>query len=227
MYPLPHRPLTSIGRNLCGSFEAGAPQPLIANSRRKEATTWWVCPCEMVNQWPLLGTNGGHWRWNKNVSGALGTKYVSEIVTRATKLLILFTIWLQECVTSISRHLSYAFFAFWNIIPIIMHTKHRPCTSNHLNNNMFCYKNPDPHFHRQMLALRVPFERGAPQSPIANSRRKKATTLWLCPWRMVSQWALLRHQWRPLGTAKKCCVSLGDKICIRNSNKYNTTVNYI
>ncbi len=36
-----------------------------------------------------------------------------------------------------------------------------------------------PHFYRQMLALRGPFERGAPQSPITNSRRKKAATLGL------------------------------------------------
>ena len=40
---------------------------------------------------------------------------------------------------------------------------------------------PAPHFYRQMLALRGAFGRGDPQSPIANSRRKKASTLWACP----------------------------------------------
>ena len=40
---------------------------------------------------------------------------------------------------------------------------------------------PTHNFYRQMLALRGSLERGAPQSPIANSMRKKATTLWVCP----------------------------------------------
>ena len=74
MYPLPHRPLTSIGRNLCGSFEAGAPQPLIANSRRKEATTWWVCPCEMVNQWALLSHQWRPLALKQKCFGSLGDK---------------------------------------------------------------------------------------------------------------------------------------------------------
>ncbi len=73
-----------------------------------------------------------------------------------------------------------------------------------------------------MLSLCGSFERGAPQFPIANSRRKKATTLRVCPWGMVSQWALLRHQWKPSGFG-----SLGDNICVRNSSKYNKAANHI
>ncbi len=84
-----------------------------------------------------------------------------------------------------------------------------------------------PHFYRQMLALHGLFGRGAPQSPIGNSRHKKAATSWVCPWGRISQCALLRHQWRPLGAAKKCVGSLGDKMSARNSNKYNNASNSI
>ena len=83
------------------------------------------------------------------------------------------------------------------IISIIMHTKARSGTPNHLNNMSRLIK-----FARSLTSigrcwpLRGAFERGAPQSPIANSRHKKATTLWVCPWEAnVHYWGTYGGHW--------------------------------
>ncbi len=111
-----------------------------------------------------------------------------------------------------------------------MHTQHRPSMSSHLN--IFFSRSPPappptPHFYRQMLALCGPFEKGAPQSPIANSRRKEATAWWVCPCEVLSQWALLGTNGGNWVLKQKCFGSLRDKICVRNSNAYHKTINTI
>ncbi len=133
----------------------------------------------ILSQWALLRHQWMPLSAAKNVSGASGTTYVSEIITNTTSPLIIHNICFQKCVTFISQHLSYALYAFLNSLHIIMHTTIRRSTPDYLNN--ICLSPPAPHFYRQMLALRGPFERGAPRSPIANFRGKKATTFWLCP----------------------------------------------
>ena len=55
-------------------------------------------------------------------SGGSGTQYVSEIVTSTTQPLMIYKMCLQSCGKFISWHVSYAFYAFCNIISIITPT---------------------------------------------------------------------------------------------------------
>ncbi len=198
----PPEPLTSIGRcwlymvSLVG--EPRSPRSRLPGARRPPYRGF-VHEGGWANG-HYLGTDGGHWVLHKKCVGSLGNTMSVRNSNKYHDTIYKKNMFAEMC----RMHFLTSFICVLliTVISIIMQTKHRPSTLNYLSKHVCCYLPLTRYFYRQMLVLRGPFGRAAPLSPIANSRRKKATTLWVCPWGMISQWALLRHQWGPFGAAK-------------------------
>ncbi len=113
-----------------------------------------------------------------------------------------------------------------NIISIIIHTKHRPSTSNHQNIGQYithAHPPPDPSLLSADAGLTWSLWKGSPA--LLDRRFRAQEGHHIVGLSMRSQCPLLRHLWRPLGAAKKCFVSLWDNTCVRNSTKDSYTVN--
>ncbi len=161
--------------------------------------------------------------------GGLGDKRCVRNSNTNNNIVNAINVCVQKCATSIFQHLSYvcrnashvfpnichlsyAFYAFENKIAIIMHTNNWPSTSNNLN-NILCVNPPWP-----LTSI------GSPWSRISSARRPQHR-------------GLSMRDGKPMGTIEAPMVAIGcckkmfreppGKICIRNSDTYNRTVNYI
>ena len=103
-----------------------------------------------------------------------------------------------------------------------MHTKHRPITSNHLNNHICCLNPPTtPHFYRQVLA----FWKGSFAVPDREFQAQEGHYIVGVSIRDGKPTGIIEAPMEGIVCGKKCFGCLGDKICVRSSNKYNTTAN--
>ena len=114
-----------------------------------------------------------------------------------------------------------------NIISIIIHTKHRPSTSNHQNIGQYithAHPPPDPSLLSADAGLTWSLWKGSPALLDRRFRAQEGHHIVGLSMRDCKPMGIIEAPMEAIGCCRKSFGSLGDKICVQNSNKYTKII---